>query len=179
MTRFASIMGVATVATLVLLSGCETPMKTDYAKKLEGTWTLTLDRQVPPDPAAPTVTVPVMTAVEASVTRTDTNKGTVSIAISDTPPMPAGAPAIAETTVTGSIEVTSSMITVTITDLTVTRGGVEVPNDTLPPTVQGLATAPQKLDYTITDDELEIASPLLPVLLGDPTHTGSLTLTKK
>jgi hypothetical protein len=25
-------MGVAAVATLVLLSGCETPMKTDYAK---------------------------------------------------------------------------------------------------------------------------------------------------
>ena len=35
MTRFASIMGVAAVATLVLLSGCETAVRTDYAKKLE------------------------------------------------------------------------------------------------------------------------------------------------
>ena len=39
MTRLASIMGVAAVATLVLLSGCETPMKTDYAKDLQGKWT--------------------------------------------------------------------------------------------------------------------------------------------
>ena len=32
MTRLASILGVATVATLVLLSGCEEPAwKTDYA----------------------------------------------------------------------------------------------------------------------------------------------------
>ena len=38
MTRLASILGVATVATLVLLAGCESPMKTDYAKDLAGTW---------------------------------------------------------------------------------------------------------------------------------------------
>ena len=39
MTRLASILGVATVATLVLLSGCETAVKTDYtAKKCDGTW---------------------------------------------------------------------------------------------------------------------------------------------
>ena len=37
MTRLASILGVATVATLVLLSGCEQAVKTDYAKNLEGT----------------------------------------------------------------------------------------------------------------------------------------------
>ena len=36
MTRLASILGVATVATLVLLSGCESPTKTDYSKDLEG-----------------------------------------------------------------------------------------------------------------------------------------------
>ena len=33
MTRLASILGVATVATLVLLSGCEQAVKTDYAKR--------------------------------------------------------------------------------------------------------------------------------------------------
>ena len=38
MTRLASILGVATVATLVLLSGCEQAVKTDYAKNLAGTW---------------------------------------------------------------------------------------------------------------------------------------------
>ena len=38
MTRLASILGVATVATLVLLSGCEQAVKTDYAKKLVGAW---------------------------------------------------------------------------------------------------------------------------------------------
>ena len=86
MTRFASIMGVAAVATLVLLSGCETPMKTDYAKKLEGTWKRTLgDRQLP-NPLVPGTTVPGMSEVTAAVTRTGTNKGTVSITIVDTVP---------------------------------------------------------------------------------------------
>ena len=41
MTRLASILGVATVATLVLLSGCESAVKTDYTAKLDGTWTKT------------------------------------------------------------------------------------------------------------------------------------------
>ena len=32
MTRLASILGVATVATLVLLSGCESAVTTDYER---------------------------------------------------------------------------------------------------------------------------------------------------
>ena len=88
MTRLASILGVATVATLVLLSGCDTTMKTDYAKDLQGTWKVTIDRQVAPDPATPTVMVSVTTTVTAKVTRTGTNKGTVALAIVDVPPLP-------------------------------------------------------------------------------------------
>ncbi len=39
MTRLASILGIATVATLVLLSGCEQAMdRTDFVTDLEGTW---------------------------------------------------------------------------------------------------------------------------------------------
>ena len=60
MTRLASILGVATVATLVLLSGCESAVKTDYAKtdyagKLwrNGRYT----RMTPSDPAVPTETI--------------------------------------------------------------------------------------------------------------------------
>ena len=50
MTRLASIMGVATVATLVLLSGCESATAkkdTDFAAALAGTWmTAELDGSV-------------------------------------------------------------------------------------------------------------------------------------
>ena len=41
MTRLASILGVATVAALVLLSGCDQATQkkdTDYAAALAGTW---------------------------------------------------------------------------------------------------------------------------------------------
>ena len=78
MTRFASIMGVAAVATLVLLSGCETPMKTDYAKDLEGVWMTTIMRDVPNQAVSPPAMVSVTTAVEATISRTDTNMGSVS-----------------------------------------------------------------------------------------------------
>ena len=49
MTRFASILGVATVATLVLLTGCETATQkkdTDYAAALAGTWTYSTEDAV-------------------------------------------------------------------------------------------------------------------------------------
>ena len=172
MTRLASILGVATVATLVLLSGCETAVKTDYAKDLDGSWAVEFTRDVTTEAG----TIPTTTAVTADISRTGTNKGTVSLTITDTP---TGAPApAANTDVMGTIEVTSSKITVTVTSITVTRLGVEVPPSELPTTVQGLATAPQEMTWKLTGNMLKIGSPLLPVLLQDPTTT-ELVFTKE
>ena len=78
----------------------------------------------------------------------------------------------------GSIEVTSSKITVTVTSIMVTKGGVEVPASALPDAVQGLAAAPQEIDYDLMGDKLKISSPLLAILLEDPMTT-SLEFTKE
>ena len=169
MTRLASIVGVATVATLVLLSGCETAVKTDYAKDLEGTWEVTIPRTLT-TPATPPAMVPGMTAVTADITRTGTNKGTVSIAVADTPD--GATDPLAKTAVSGTIEVTSSKIIVTVTNIVVTQGGTVVPNDNLPDAVKGLAANPQELTWTLTDNKLKISSELLPVLLLDQTKTS-------
>ena len=68
MTRLASILGVATVATLVLLSGCESAVKTDYAKKLAGTWTVDTMATVPnPDPAGTTPSIQIDAAVAVAI----------------------------------------------------------------------------------------------------------------
>ena len=152
MTRIASILGVATVATLVLLSGCESATKTDtdYAKKLEGTWN---------------GTVPGSSMVSAEVMRTGTNQGTVSLTISQV-----GVTDESMTTkVSGSIEVTSSEITVS--DVSV------VPPDpaTAPLLADGLT-----LTYVLSDDESEVTvgnAMLFPALLG-PTNS-EITLTKQ
>ena len=176
MTRLASILGVATVATLVLLSGCEQAVTTDYAKDLQGTWSTEFDRMIPLDTAMPMDLTAVTTAVAAEVTRTGTNKGTVSLTIADT--LTAAVAPVATTEVMGTIEVTSSKITVTVTGIAVTRGGMAVPNAALPEEVQGLAASPQEMTWNLSGDMLTIGSPLLPVLLADPT-TMEFVFTKE
>ena len=166
MTRLASIMGVATVATLVLLSGCESAVKTDYAKNLAGTWEVTIPWTLTTTPAA---MVSVMTLVAAEITRTGTNKGTVSLTISDSPAVPPG-----PVEVTGNIEVTATEITVS--DVMVD------PQDVLDAVTGGdeLLAQGVTLMYDLTDDgnQLEVTnSTLFPVLLT-PTTT-KLTLTKQ
>ena len=162
MTRLASILGVATVATLVLLSGCETAVKTDYAEDLVGTWTVTLMYVTNPTPPPPTV--PGTTVVTANISRTDTNKGTVSLAITVGP---AGT-----TTVTGNIEVTADKITVS--DI-----GVK-PETAVAGLPGGAGALAQGLTFTydLSGDgsELEVTNTtLFPALLG----TMELTLTKQ
>ena len=172
MTRIASILGVATVATLVLLSGCETAVKPDYAKDLEGTWSTDLDRMIPLDLATPMVLTGVKTAVTAEVTRTGTNKGAVSLKIADTPtgaPMP-----IATTTVTGDIEVTATEIMVSdvaVDPLTVLTA---LPQEL----AAGLTTEGLTLTYTLSDDGSELTvgnAALFTVLLG----AAEIKLTKE
>ena len=148
MTRLASILGIAVVATLVLLSGCESAVKTtDYAKKLEGTWEGSIKRQAPP----------VLSEVTAEVTRTDTNKGDVSLTISSGP---IGAPSEMRemTKVSGSIEVTA-------TEIKVSGVVIDPPNPVL---AQGL-TQGLTLTYKLSDDDNKVTvgnAELFPVLLG-------------
>ena len=169
MTRIASIMGVATVAALVLLSSCEVPV-TDYAEDLAGTWTATIEGRTLQVPGQ-TGTVPGSTAVGAVVTRTDTNKGTVSLTVADTPQ---GAPAPAVTTmVTGKIEVTASEIKVSDVDVTPPEvlAGVD-------PQIAAALTAGLTLTYDLSGDQLTVGNAtLFPVLLGS-TDT-EITLTKQ
>ena len=169
MTRLASIMGVATVATLVLLSGCESAVKTDYAKNLAGTWKVTLMGVANPMPPPPPM-IPGTTEVTAKILRTDTNKGTVSLEITGTP---TGGPA-GTTTVTGDIEVTADKITVSdigVMPMTAVAG--------LPGGAAALAQG-LTLTYDLSDDgsELEVTNDVLFAALLGPSNT-KLTLTKQ
>ena len=166
MTRLASILGVATVATLVLLSGCEQAVKTDYAKNLAGTWNVTMMRDLP-NPEGMPATVSVTTAVTAKVARTGTNKGTVSLTITNTPPLP-----------TGSVEVMGS-IEVSATEITVSNVGVE-PMAVLAaaPAAAQLLEGGLTLEYDLSDDKLTVENETLfstVLMLG----TASLELTKQ
>ena len=168
MTRFASIMGVAAVATLVLLSGCEQAMEEDYAKQLAGTWKHDLMRDVG--------TLPSNTAIVAMITRTDTNKGTLSLEITDTPvgaPLPAS-----ETSVSGNIAVTSTKITVTDLDVTVEAGGVDITDTVISADQLQILSSSQELTWDITGDKLTVSSAVLGVLLMDP-QTTELEFTKE
>ena len=171
MTRLASILGVATVATLVLLSGCESAVKTDYAMDLEGTWSTELARMIPLDRAMPMDLTDVTTTVTAVITDGDgLNTGDLMLTVADT--VSATMTELLETVVSGSI-------TVSKTEIVVTISGVE-PMAVVDanPAFAPLLAQPQTLTYTLSDDdsELTVASTLLPILLG-PTHT-ELTFTK-
>ena len=162
MTRLASILGVATVATLVLLSGCEQAVKTDYAINLEGTWNLTMTRDLP-NPAGMQTTV--TTAVTAKVARTGTNKGTVSLTITDMPALPQG-----PVEVTGNIEVSA-------TEITVSNVGPMALLVAQPAAAQ-LLEGGLTLEYDLSDDKLTVENETLfstVLMLG----TASLELTKQ
>ena len=175
MTRLASIMGVATVATLVLLSGCESAVKTDYAKKLAGTWTVSTTATAPnpeavpgaPTDTPPTIQIPATVAV-AIVDGTGVNTGTFSLTVVT----PTGAldpttqmPITMETQGTGSISVDATEIEVTLTSI----------SDTAPASVKELKGVAATVTYELADNELTIESQLL-VQLG---LMSSLTLTKQ
>ena len=176
MTRIASIMGVAAVATLVLLSGCETPMKTDYAKKLEGTWSngpnsVTIAN---PTPGGQPAQVPAMRTVTAKVERDGVNTGSFSVTVSD---VVTGVPAPLVSNASGKMEVDATTITVTIP-----AGGITLPGGTaLPEALMALMAAPQKLNYELTDDDkkLDLSSVALVALQVTASPTEKFTLTKQ
>ena len=115
MTRLASIVGVATVATLVLLSGCESAVKTDYAKNLDGRWAVgPVDTTVlySQDPQATPQMVDVMRTITVEITDGEgVNKGAFSLTVADTATLP---PIEIETEASGSFTATASKITVMV-----------------------------------------------------------------
>ena len=155
MIRLASILGVATVTTLVLLSGCEAAMeKTDYVKDLEGTWTVSdLPAMVtPPDSNTP---VASMANVDVAITEGDElNTGTFTVAVTHstitTPPI-----ALPPITASGSFVVDSKNIDVTVDSIDAGPGGT-------PPDLAPLVGQEIEIGYTFTDDDkLKITDELL------------------
>ena len=173
MTRFASFMGVAAVATLVLLSGCETPMKTDYAKKLVGTWENGPAAAEIPNPQAPPATLPVMRTVTAEITRTDTNKGSFTLTVSDVFPTTA----MSVTKASGTFEVDGKKITATVPP-----SGLTLPTGvTLTEAQMAALAGPQDFQYDLTDSDmkLNLSSGVLLALGVTKTPAEKFTLTKK
>ena len=175
--RIVWLMGVAAVATMVILAGCgdgpgaapadETPPDEQpamsYVTALAGTWMVTVDRQAPADPATPTVLVDLQTAVTATITAGEmADTGALTMTIVNTVVLTnQSAPPI---TVSGTIAVDASEITVTIT-------GVD-PEPTDPQEAAVLAVlrdAPQTLTYTLSEDGNMLTvgnATLLPILVG-------------
>ena len=172
MTRFASIMGVATVATLVLLSGCDTTMKTDYAKKLQGTWTD--GPTVAMIALAPGTTVPGMRTVTAEVMRDGVNKGSFTVTISD---MVTGNPAPIVSKASGTMVVDGKKITVTLS-----ADSIELPQGaTLTPELLMALTPTAELQYVLTDNDtkLDLSGGALVALTVTSSPTDKFRLTKK
>ena len=166
MTRLASILGVATVATLVLLSGCEQAVKTDYTKKLDGKWSVdTMTMQ--PNPAAPTMTIPVQTTVTVDIEDgSGVNTGTFMVTV--TLPGEAGP---VNTVGSGSINDASN------SELKVTLKEIEGPM--VPAQVSALIDSEQTIGYAHDGNELTITSQLLVALRVAAADMPSLTLTKQ
>ena len=183
--RIVWLMGVAAVATMVILAGCgdgpgakpdepadppEPPPAMNYVTALAGAWTATAN--VLADPAVPASEVQY--AIAAIIEAGDmANMGTLTLGIVPTVliTMEEGDPI----TVIGQIEVDASTITVTIQ-------AVDPPPDPTTDPNAGVILAalaePQTLTYTLSDDgsTLTVGSALFAILLG-PTVT-EITLTK-
>ena len=162
MTRLASIVGVATVATLVLLSGCETAVRTDYADALVGTW------QYGPVDAMllnPLGDMPPQFDVERSVTVTiadgdDANTGSFTLMVNDAVKTPLNVGPLEapfSTTVTGTMNVDKSTITVTIS-ATGIRPDPRVSADPAAAALVSFLTAdPQELGYEVKNNDLIVS----------------------
>ena len=158
MPRLASVLGVAAVATAVLLSGCE--METDYAKKLEGTWVShRVDRDIALDPAMPTDLTSVTTTVKVMFVDGDgLNSGEFTLTVSNT--LQGTDQAVPGLSISGSLEVDAEEITATIKDVKPSEAAALIPAD--------VRNEPQTLQYDLTfgDTKLTVSGRLVPALLA-------------
>jgi hypothetical protein len=177
-------LGVAAVATLVLLSGCE-PLEQDYVEALKGTWvamgkatevSADLDgneeRDSRPYPATTDVEV---TITEGNKLNTGRIKVTVQHTIKPGDPGPEDPLELPLITVTGSFVATSaSKFDVTIDDID--TGDPSSPG-AFPDRVTLPEGKPIPVIYEVSDDTLELSSELVRDLETATSRTP-LTLTK-
>ena len=197
MTRLASIVGVATVATLVLLSGCESATAkkdTDYAAALAGIWmTAELDGSVdkPTDPAiAPLVAhitddkIAVKSQVTATIEDGDgSHAGTFTLTVSSVP-TDEQLKASLEGAIGSSTVVTSASGTISVEDdskilVTVTEIG-NTPEAFAPPdNVDALVDMATPVGYELTDDQLTLSSVVFAGLGFAASPTDPITFEKQ
>ena len=174
--RVVSFMGVAAVATMVILAGCSgsgSPMATpDLVAPLVGTWATDAGPAQVANPQPPPPTILVMRTVTVTIMDAEgENAGTVSIVVSDTTPVGL----VVVSTATATIEVTSeSVLSVTISNISVVPPIIAVP-----PEVTALQNAPQILNYELMGEELKVSSALLMALGVTTMAEPQLTLTKQ
>ena len=172
MTRIASIAGVAAVATIILLSGCQTAVRVDLAKRLVGDWTTTeeiagkLDLSDLGIPTPIDATVTVRAIVEDGPRH---HRGNITITITTTPTDPMALAALMAstqrsevvTTAIGTIYVrTTTDMQVEIASIANTPDTFAVPEDL---TIQ-LEGVPLPATYELTDDVLMVTSDVLTFL---------------
>ena len=169
MTRLASIMGMATVATMVLLSGCDQAMEkddTDYAAALAGTWMSdVVSHQIvnPKNPMDPMDLVDITSV--ATVTIGEHAADSFTITITDVIP-PTTEPFLVSTA-TGIFTATVDAISVSV-------------SSTDPPSVASLLDdGVLEFDYEATDTELKLSGSILVEVGITQSEDEQLTLTKQ
>ena len=174
MTRLASIMGVAAVATLVLLSGCEQAMeKTDYTKKLDGTWAITgLMVEVPNTVETPGAPATIMLDTNVTLVIEDgegVNTGSFSMTIAQVvPPLP---DRVNTAMGSGTVKAeSSSVLKVTLTAIMGTQ---------LPENVTALKDVEQTFGYDLDGNTLKVSAAVLFGLGITSSPTDELELTKQ
>ena len=175
MTRFASILGVATVATLVLLSGCETATQkkdTDYAAALAGTWMATglsgtVDKPTAPAAIADLVamlpgdSIDVTSQVALTIKDGDgAHAGTFALMVSSVPVNEQLKIALAAMRIDAIV--TSAMGTINVEDgskMKVTLTGIDtVPDAFALAAVTALVDMETPFGYDLDDDQLKLSS---------------------
>ena len=187
MTRLASIVGVAAVATMILLSGCPTAVRVDLAKRLVGTWETEPLPGVLPIPAdvQQAHNLPPQVEVTHNVTAVITDgprhhHGDVIITITSTPTdaMTGAAltaltqQAAVTTTAAGTIYVRSST-EMQVEIASIVNSAFDVPEQM---TIQ-LQDVPLQASYELADDVLQVTSDVL-FFLGVVGAGEALTLTR-
>ena len=201
MTRIVSVLGVA---TLVLLSGCESAVKKDYVKDLAGTWNASIAVRLVNNPLyqqtaddlaplgleagllatlATLLQNPMLEDIPASsnlvLTITDGNSGAFRLVMTSTAALPPGA-------LPPGLMIPPIVYTLT-GDLKadgkkVTISGVKTVSTPIPDLARTEALeileGDTEFDYTLEGDSLTISSPSIPILLQVEPTAVDLKFTK-
>lgn len=175
MTRVASFVGVAAVATMILLSGCPTAVKVDLAKQLAGTWTTAELPGAIPHPELGEVNA-TMTAKAVIMDGPGHHEGTFTLTVTSVPTdamVKAALPQVV-TTATGTINVQNSTeMRVIVESIANVPAIIPVPPDI----TSSLQNIPLDATYQLADNQLTLTSAAL-VFLGVVQQGESLTLTR-